>query len=78
MKKIWSYIAVFLAGISTMAIIALKWFAGDDYSLEIKKIKNKNSSGDVIVPIQVEVAKKSRKERKEDRKAARLDKKKLK
>lgn len=61
MKKIWSYIAIFLAGFGTMAIIALKWFNGDDYSLDIKKIKSKRSTGDIITPIEVEVSKTGRK-----------------
>lgn len=73
MKKIWSYIAIFLAGFSTMAIIALKWFNGDDYTVEVKKIKSKKSGGDVITPIKMETSqkepKKSRKQRILDRKA---------
>ena len=82
MKKIWSYIAIFLAGFGTMAIIALKWFNGDDYSLDIKKIKSKKSSGDQSVPIQVEVSQTGRKRGKDKPiragKQRRIDKRNLK
>lgn len=82
MKKLWSYIAVFFMGISTMAIIALKYFSGDDYSLKIKKIKSKKSSGSVSVPIEVEVSQNGRKrgqdKPKRTRRQRRLDKKQLK
>jgi hypothetical protein len=61
MKNIWKYISIFLAGFSTMAIIALKWFNGDDYSLEIKKIKSRKSSGDIITPIEIEMPENGRK-----------------
>jgi len=74
MKKIWPYITMFLAGFSTMAIIALKWFAGDDYSLEIKKIKSKKSSGNVITPIEVEVPETGKKKPKKNWKQRRVDK----
>ena len=75
MKKLWSYIAVFFMGISTMAIIALKYFSGDDYSLEIKKIKSKKSSGSVSVPIEVEKPKNGRKRGKDKPKRTREQRK---
>lgn len=77
MKKIWSYLAVFLAGFSTMAIIALKWFNGDDYSVEVKKIKNKKTSGDneVTIPIQIDSSKMTRKDKRGQRKLDRQAKK---
>ena len=53
MKKIWPYIAAFFAGVSVMAIAALKWFAGDDYKVTVEKIKNKRTQGqgDIVIPI---------------------------
>ena len=79
MKKIWSYLAVFFMGVSTMAIVALKWFNGDDYSLDIKKIKSKKSAGDVITPIEIEVSqngrKRAKKKPKQSRKERRLTRK---
>lgn len=61
-------------GVSAMAIIALKWFNGDDYSLEIKKIKSKKSNGDIITPIQVEVSNTGRKQGKKKPKRTRKQK----
>lgn len=66
--KIWNYIASFFIGFATMAIITLKWFNGDDYSIEIKKLKNKKSSGDISVPVNVESPETSRKQRRLDKK----------
>jgi len=79
MKQLWGYVSAFLAGVVLMAIIALKWFNGDDYTTEIKKLKNKNSSDDISVPINVESAQKEPKltwkQRRAKKKLDRLNKK---
>lgn len=48
-----------------MAVVAAKWIAGDDYSVEIKRIKNKRTVGDntVTVPTTINSRKEKRKER---------------
>lgn len=74
MDKIWKYLSAFLTGALLMAIIAMKWIAGDDYSVEIKKIKNKRSSGDNVIttPIIIKPKKESRKERRKKRKMTKI------
>jgi len=67
MKKFWSYLSVFLTGALTMAIIAAKWIAGDDYSVEVKKIKNKRTSGDNTVTTPVVVNPKEKRRKKKQR-----------
>jgi len=80
MKKLWSYIAVGFAFMSIGIVIGAKWIAGDDYSIEIKKIKQKRNAGDTSVPINIdrlseEVKRASKEKRvkltKEERKAKR-------
>jgi len=73
MAKIWGYISVFLGGALIMAIIALKWFNGDDYSIEIKKLKQKRVTGDATMSPIIDVPEIGRKQ---TRKQKRLDKEK--
>ena len=53
MKKIWIYVSVFLTGFSIALIIAWKWLDGKDYSIEIKKLKQKGIGGDssILIPV---------------------------
>lgn len=81
MSKVWSYVAAVLGGALTMAIIGWKWLAGDDYTMEVKKIKNKRTSGTTTttVPMHMDTATaKSDKVEKETKKAARKLKRKAK
>ena len=83
MKKIWSYIAVFFAGVSVMAIAALKWFAGDDINVTYKRIKSKRNKGqsDINLPLTVDSPEnklKSRQDRKIDRIHSRVERRKRK
>jgi hypothetical protein len=66
MKKIWTYISVFLTGIIG-GLVAMYYMMGDQVTVKVRKIKNKKTSGDnqVIVPIEVENTKKRRKRRRE-------------
>lgn len=59
MKKIWSYIAVFFAGVSVMAIAALKWFAGDDYKVYIDKIKQRGKGNRLDSKLDVDLTPKN-------------------
>ena len=60
MSKVWSYISAILMGIILGIVIGVKWLAGQDISVEIKKIKNKRTSGTntTNMPIEVKVPKK--------------------
>ena len=66
MKKVWPYITAILAGMVLGIIIAVKWLTGQDITVEVKKIKNKKTSGDntVTVPVNIETRKEKRKRRK--------------
>ena len=70
MKNIWSYVSAILMGTILGIVIGVKWLAGQDISIEVKKIKNKRTSGTTTtnVPIEVEVPKRKRKKRKRDNK----------
>lgn len=78
--KIWPMISAFLAGALLVAIIFAKWIAGDDYSMEVAKIKNKRTSGTTTttIPMQMNVSKKKEKLTKEQKKLNREKRKKLK
>jgi hypothetical protein len=66
MKNIWGYISAALGGALLMLIIAYKWLAGDDYTIEVRKIKNKRIAGDVdiVVDSTQDVAENDKKRRK--------------
>lgn len=63
MNKLWSYISAVLGGIILGIIIGVKFLAGEDISVEVKKIKNKKTVGDTTIPIDIET-KRRRKSRK--------------
>ena len=57
MKKIWSFLAMFFAGVIA-GLIAMYKLMGDQVEINIKRIKTKRGSSEVNVPINVERAKK--------------------
>lgn len=88
MGKVWSYVSAFLGGALIVLVIAMKWIAGDDYTVEVKKIKNKKVWGNVDTTIRQDVDsgdmtsknenKELRKQEREAKKAARKLKRDLK
>ncbi len=76
MKKAWGYIATFFMGVSAMAIIALKYFSGDDYKAYISKVKSKGeSTQDVVFKPIVGTSDKSNGKLQSDKKAAKIARK---
>ncbi len=69
MKKIWSYIAIFFIGVSA-GLIAMYKLAGETVKVEVRKIKNKRTSGNTTttVPINVESSRKGRKPKRDKEK----------
>ena len=73
MKKIWSYIAIFLSGVITGLIIMYK-LAGEQISVTVHKVKNKRTSGQTstVIPIEIQKGdkrlKRTRKQRRQDKK----------
>jgi len=64
MKKIWSYVAAFFAGLS-VGLVAMYKLMGDQIEINIKKVKNKRvGSSSVEIPINVESRENRRKTRK--------------
>jgi hypothetical protein len=55
MKKIWSYIAMIFAGFAA-GLIAMYKIMGEQIQVNVRKIKNKGTSGDnsVIIPIDIQ------------------------
>ena len=80
MKGIWKYLTAFFAGVSLALLAALKWFAGDDIKVIIRKIKNKGISGtsDIDIPITIDKPPMGLKQRRADRLTKRIEKKKAK
>jgi len=74
MKKIWSYVAMFAIGLAAGIVAGVK-LMGDQIEINIKKVKNKRTSGDnsVTMPINIDNAKKARQTRREKRKQAKGD-----
>ena len=74
MKKIWSYVAMFAIGLAAGIVAGVK-LMGDQIEINIKKVKNKRTSGDnsVTIPISIDNAKKARQTRREKRKQAKED-----
>jgi len=74
MKKIWSYVAMFAIGLAAGIVAGVK-LMGDQIEINIKKVKNKRTSGDnsVTIPINIDNAKKARQTRREKRKQAKGD-----
>ena len=73
--KIWSHISAFLGGGLLIAIIFAKWFIGDDISVEVKRFKNKRTSGSTTTTIPINITKKERKPTRKERRAAKNKKK---
>jgi hypothetical protein len=51
MQKVWGYVSAGLFGALLSLALAWKFLGGDDYTIEIKKIKAKRNQGDVVIPI---------------------------
>lgn len=68
MKKLWPYISAFLLGIIGGVIAGVK-LMGEKVTVEVRKVKNKKVSGggNTSIPIEVEMPKKRRKQRKLDK-----------
>jgi len=62
-SKVWSYLTFLATGIALGIVIGAKYIAGDDYSIEIKKIKGKKGSGTIDVDINAEVNKPEKKKK---------------
>jgi hypothetical protein len=79
MKKIWSYIAMFALGLAAGIVAGVK-LMGDQIEINIKKVKNKRTSGDnsVTVPIDLRNAEDDAKAKRAERKQRRLNRKKRK
>jgi len=72
MKKAWVYIASVLSGV-ILGMVAMYKLMGDQIEINIRKVKNKGTSGDnsVTIPIDIKSAQdrfKTRKQRKAARK----------
>ena len=52
MKKIWSYIAMIFAGFAT-GLIAMYKIMGEQVKVNIRRIKTKNGSSSVSIPIDI-------------------------
>jgi hypothetical protein len=70
MSKLWSHLAAGFAFLSLGIIIGAKWIGGVDYTIEVRKIKQKRTSGgsSVSVPIDVDTSDIEPKKRKRRRK----------
>jgi len=77
MKKIWPYISALLFGFAA-GIITMYKIMGDQISIEIKKIKTKRGSSEVVIPINVESAQKKPRRTKDERKQDNVIKRNLK
>ena len=68
MKKIWSYVAMFAIGLAVGIVAGVK-LMGDQIEINIKKVKNKRTSGDnsVTIPIDIESRAGSRRMKREAR-----------
>lgn len=78
MKKIWSYVSLFLTGIIAGLIVMYK-LTGEQIKVTVKKVKNKKNSGTITttIPISVTNAERWRKKAlKEERKSKRKNKRK--
>ena len=67
MKKIWVYISTFLTGVIA-GLVAMYYMMGDQISIEVRKIKNKKTSGANSVTIPIEVKKREKRAKKARRK----------
>ena len=67
MRKIWSYISAVLAGF-ILGMIAMQKLLGDQIEIQVRKIKNKKTSGKYIVTLLIFFYK-PKQTRKEKRKA---------
>jgi len=72
MKKIWAYIAMFALGLAAGIVAGVK-LMGEQIEINIKKVKNKRTSGSnsVTIPINVESAAGSRDMKRQERKRQR-------
>jgi len=73
MKKIWSYIAMIFAGFAA-GLIAMYKIMGQTIQVNVRKIKNKGTSGDnsVIIPIDIKKGSNGELSQREKAKQARL------
>ncbi len=78
MKNIWSYIALFMTGLSAGIIVAVKWLNKAGTEIIIKKVKSKRNTGqsDINIPVNIDNAKMVRSDRRIDRLAKRIENKK--
>jgi len=70
MNKLWSYISAALGGIILGVIIGVKFLAGDDISVEVKKIKNKRNSGSPTTEIPINIT--GKRERRQNKRKSKL------
>ena len=75
MTNFWICIAIFALGNVTGVIIGVK-LMGDQIHIEIKKVKNKRTSGQTstVIPIEIKSSKKPPKKTRAERKQERIDK----
>lgn len=80
MKEVWKYLAVAGFSIALGIIIAVKWLVegGDKISVEIRKLKQKRTSGEnsISIPVNVDNASESQLTRKMERLQRRMLRKK--
>jgi hypothetical protein len=68
MNKVWGYISAVLVGVVLGIVIGVKWLAGKDVSVEVRRINNRRTTGDTTIPIEVDVNRRRlRKNRKDGR-----------
>ena len=81
MKKAWPYITVFLSGLVLGIIISVRWLVeqGDKISVEIKRLKNKRTSGEggnITIPVNVTAENGPKNDRRLDRLQRRVERRK--
>jgi len=77
-SRIWLWLFLITLGFSGGIITGVVVDIDTVYETTVKKIKQKNSSGDLIVDVEVEEVEKSKKEIREERRNKRREKRKLK